>query len=283
MAKKKNTLTLDVQNVHRSFAMANFAAGAADSSATRDKRNVQRRIDAGGANTLITMRALVGVDTYEPDPKLTSAISYGGAMIRGEETLSLLDESNASAQANALVDAHEAMERFVKSVTAKLMYSKRGNIPVNQNDRHAAENRFGKKAAKENTPQYFEQIVAVVASRNCDPLFRLLKKHVNTLDERTKNGHYGNYAEIHRAVEFIRHSKTHGNGRFNPTELAKLPTHSQEIVKAFVRRSVMHNDNRILPTHDEVSDLLKREAEFCQIIYDAVSNEMDMLIDYKPN
>jgi hypothetical protein len=283
MAKKTNTLTDDVQNVHRSIAMANFAAGAAESSTTRDKAAVQKQIDAGKENLLITLKALVGIDIYEPDPKKTSAITYGGALIKGKETPSLLDEANASAQSNAIVNAHEAMERFIKAVASKFMYAKRKIVPVHKNDKKKAKNRFGKKLAAESTPQYFEQIVGQIASRNCHELFKMLNKYVSELESRSTKGHYGNYADIHDAVEFIRHSHTHSNGRFDENDLTDHPAQSQKIIKACVRRSVIHKDDRILPTHDQVSKLLAREAEFCQIIYDAISNELDMSVDYTPN
>lgn len=282
MAKKSNTLTPDVQELHRALALANFAASSSEASAKRDKQRIQRIIDAGNTGALITMAALVGTDTYEPDPTKTTAVSYGGTLIKGQETLALVDESNASAQAGALVDAHEAMELFVKSITAKFMYVNRGQIPVNQRDRRMAQLRFGTKASKENTPQYFQQIVAVLASRNCDSLFAILFKHVNGLLTRVANGHFGNYHEIHNAVEFIRHSKTHANGRFNPDELKKQAKHTQKIVLSCVGQSVIHRDQRILPSHKAASALMAREAEYSQILYDALSSALNMNLDYQP-
>lgn len=282
MAKKKNTLTADIQQLHRALALANFAASSSEASTKREKQRVQKIADAGNKTALITMAALVGCDTYEPDPKKTTAISYGGALIKGEETLSLLDESNASAQSNAIVDAHEALEAFFKNVTAIFMYANRGKIPVNQTDRRMMQRRFGKQAAQENTPLYFRQIVAVLASRNCSPLFEILFKYIDGLRDRVAKGHYGDHHDIHRAVEFIRHSKTHANGRFDPDELKKQPTHTQKIVASCVADSVIHRDKRILPSHKAVHDMLAREAEYCQILYDALSSAMNMELDYQP-
>lgn len=283
MAKKKNTLTPDIEQLHRALALAHFAASSSEASAKREKQRVQKTVDAGNKAVLITMAALVGCDTYEPDATKTSAVSYGGALITGPETLALLDESNASAQANALVDAHEAMEAFVKRVTSTFMYARRGQIPVNQTDRRMMQRRFGKKAAQENTPAYFRQIVATLASRNCDALFAIAFKHVAGLGDRVAKGHFGDHHEIHRAVEFIRHSKTHANGRFDPEELKKQPRHTQKVVTSCVGPSVIHRDDRILPCHKAVRDLLAREAEYGQILYDALSTAMSMELDYHPN
>jgi len=283
MAKKKNTLTPDVHQLHRALALANFAASSSEASTKREKQRVQKIADAGNKAALITMAALVGCDTYEPDPSKTTAISYGGALIKGDETLSLLDESNASAQANAIVNSHEAMEAFVKRVTAKFMFANRGLIPINQIDRRKMQGRFGKGAAKENTPQYFEQIVQVLASRNCAPLFAILFKHITGLRTRVANGHFGDHHDIHMAVEFIRHSKTHANGTFDSEELKKQPKHTQQIVVSCVGDSVIHRDKRILPSHKAVHDMLAREAEYCQILYDVITAAMNMELDYRPN
>jgi len=283
MAKKKNTLTDHVQRLHRALALANFAASSADASAKREKQRVQRIIDAGKEHALITMSALAGCDTYEPDPQKTTAVRYGAQLIRGHETLLLLDESNASSQAYVLVDAHEAMEEFVKAITAKYMYVHRGQIPVNQDDRRMMQRRFGKGAAAENTPTYFEQVVHVLAWRNCAPLFKILFKHVKGLAARVGNGHFGNYHDIHKAVEFIRHAKAHGNGRFDASELKKHPQLTVRIVESCIRRSVIHGDDRILPATNVTQDLLAREADYGQILYDALSNDMNLNIDYQPS
>ena len=283
MAKKKNTLKADIQQLHRALALANFAASSSQASSKRDKQRIQKIIQTGNKAALNTMAALVGYDTYELDPAKTTAISYGGAFIKGNETLDLLDETNASAQASAIVDSHEAMEAFVKNIAAKFMYAKRGQIPINQKDRKTAQRRSGKGAAKENTPQYFEQIVSVLAARNCSPLFDILFNHVKNLRDRVAKGHFGDHHEIHRAVEFIRHCKTHGNGRFDPGALKKQPQHTQKIVSSCVGSSVIHRDNRILPSHKATHDLVAREAEYGQILYDALTTAMNMELDYRPN
>jgi hypothetical protein len=283
MAKKTNTLTPHVQALHRALALSNFAASSSEASTKREKQRVQAVIDGGNKAALITMAALIGCDTYEPDPKKTTAVAYGGQLIKGEETLLLLDESNASAQANALVDAHEAMEVFVKAITAQFMYAFRGQIPVYQEDRRMMQRRFGKQAAAENTPQYFEQLVHVLAWRNCAPLFDILFKRIDGLSERVTKGHFGSYHEIHKAVEFVRHCKTHGNGRFNRDDLKKQPKHTIAIVESCIEKSVIHGDERILPSHKAAHDLLASEADYGQILYDAMSNGMDMELDYKPS
>lgn len=283
MAKKNNTLTEHAQQLHRALALANFGASTSESSTKREKSQVQKIIDKGNEKRLVTMSALLGCDTREPDPQKTTAVAYGAHLIKGEQTLGLLDEANATSQASALVDAHEAMESFLKAIAATYMYQYRGQIPVNQKDRRMMQRRFGNRSAAENTPIYFGQVVQVIASRNCDSLFKMLFKRVNGLAERVENGHYGNYHEIHKSVEFIRHAKTHSNGRFDSDDLAKLPKHTRQIVESCIQRSVIHSDDRILPTHKVAHHLLAREADFGQILYDALSNDMNMKIDYQPS
>ena len=282
MALKKNSLTPCVATFHQTLSLVNFTASSNDASSRRDIARVQKVLTSGNANSLMTGAAVVGCDIYEQDPEKTTAVHFGGKLIKGPDTLKLLEESNSQNQSNALVDAHEAMEDFVKCITSNFLFAKRGQIPINQKERRAVSTRFGKKAAAENTLPYFKQVTAVIASRNCDQLFATLFKYAKNLRPRVTNGHYGDYYEIHLAVEFIRHSKTHANGRFNVEALERLPKQTQAIVGSCVKASIIHSDDRILPTSQAVKGLISREAEFAQILYDELTQELEMQLDYKP-
>lgn len=74
MAQKQNSLTTDVQQVHKALSLANFAASSADASARRETEGVKRLLKGKNGNALITMAALPGCDVYEDQPKY---ISYG--------------------------------------------------------------------------------------------------------------------------------------------------------------------------------------------------------------
>ncbi len=283
MALKKNTLTEFIADFHQTLSLVNFTASSNDASSRRDIARVQRALNSGFAQSLMTGAAVIGSDVYEPDPAKAKLVSYGGKIIKGPDTLLLLEESNSQNQSNAIVDLHEAMEMFVRCITATFLYAKRGQIPINQKDRRAVATRYGKKAAKKNTLPYFKQLTSVLASRNCSQLFVLLFKYTSNLRARVAKGYFGDYYEIHLAVEFIRHSKTHANGKINLESLAGLPNNSQAIIRSCVRKSVMHGDVRILPTSKAVKDLISREAEFSQILYDELAREMNMQLDYKPS
>lgn len=283
MALKKNTLTACVAEFHQTLSLVNFTASSNDASSRRDITRAQRVLNSGNAQSLMTGAAVVGCDVYQPDPSKTTAVSYGGKLIKGPDTLLLLEESNSQNQSNAMVDAHEAMEMFVKCITATFLFGKRGQIPINQKDRRAVATRFGNKAAEENTLPYFKQLTSVLASRNCNPLFTLLFKYTSNLRTRVAKGHFGDHCEIHLAVEFIRHSKTHANGKINMESLAGLPKQTQAIIHSCVKKSIVHSDARILPTSKAVKDLISREAEFAQILYDELTQELNMQLDYIPS
>lgn len=283
MALKRNTLTECVAEFHQTLSLVNFTASSNDAASRRDIARAQQLLNGGNARSLMTGAAVVGCDVYEPDPTKTTAVHYGGKLIKGTDTLLLLEESNSQNQSNAMVDAHEAMETFVKCITATFLYAKRGQIPINQKDRRAVASRYGKKAAKENTLPYCRQLTNVLASRNCSPLFTLLFKYTSNLQARVARGHFGDHYEIHLAVEFIRHSKTHANGRINLESLAGLPKRTQAIIRSCVKKSIVHGDGRILPTSKAIKDLISREAEFAQILYDELTQELNMQLDYKPS
>jgi len=280
VAKKKNTLTKHVQEVHRTLASANFVAFASDTAAGRDRQQMQTWIDAGNGDRMILGAAVMGRDTYG-DP--FAAINYGAQNVTLGDTIQLIDEANAIAQADAIANGFEAMEAFVKNVTAEYLYGKRGQIPILQKVRQRAKNQFGKKAAAENTKPYFRQIVHVLAGRNCDPLFKILFKDVDGLRDRVATWRFGDLHEIHQAVEAIRHCKAHVNGRYDQDNFKSYPVSVQRFLRSCAKKSMIHGDARVMPTHKDASWLLTREAEYSQILYDALSTELGMKLDYKPN
>ena len=282
MAKQANTLTEDVRELHRKLALANFSAFTAEGAAKRDLRQARQLAERGRANQLITMAALVGIDTHQPDPADVFAVTYGAEMVRGRDAISVVEETNGNAQSDAIANAFEAMERFVADISAKYLYARRGHIPIHKNVKKRAKSRFGKKAAEKNTPLYFEQIVAQLSSRNCDDLFKILFKHSEGLRERIENYHFGDLHDIHAAVEHIRHRKTHANGRYDAEKSESLALQTRRIIQSLIRESVIHGDDRILPDYDQAKDLLAREAEYGQILYEHLSDELKMRIDYCP-
>lgn len=279
MAKKKNTLTPYVQALHRALSIANYAAFAADGAANRDTGRAQKLISDGKGNWLLTFAALAGQDIYSEEP---SSIAYGGGGVKGSDVPLLIQESITASQLNALENAYEAMDTFVKLVSGDFLYGKRGDVPILQKWRQQMRKRFGKGAAAENTPQYCHQIARTLAGHNCTPLFDLLFDHVSTLRERVAATRYGDLHDIHLAIEGVRHCSTHANGLYLEEDYVRLPKMSRVIIESLVRDSFIHKDKRILPAHNEVSNLLGREAEYGQLIYDGVSNALAMEVDYMP-
>ncbi len=163
----------------------------------------------------------MGIDIVnEPDPKKTSAITYGGALIKGKETLSLeLDEAKsrifsphihmrvAERPMQATGAIHQVFRCF--TVTRVIRGNDKTQSRIGRCIKESTQRRTSAKngkvglgcqgsSAAENTPRVF--VTRIVgpnsASRNCHTLFKMLNKYVSELESRSTNGHYGERTQI---------------------------------------------------------------------------------------
>ncbi len=279
MAKKGNTLTKHVQQAHRALVLANFMAHHSEGAARRDQTQFEKAINAGYTKNLITGAAVGALNIYAEQ---FACAGYGGVGFQGKELLTLINEANAMTQANAIANAYEVFEKFVRQVAVEYLYVRRGIVPIPNKDKQRMKKRFGNKTASENTKPWFCQLVKIRSRQNCQPLFKILFKQIPRLRDRVVNSYFGNLHSIHQAVETIRHCKTHANGRHNPDRFSKLPDDVQDIVGPCIKRSFLHQTQWILPSRKQSSDFIAREAEYAQILYDQLTRELGMKLDYTP-
>jgi len=248
----------------------------------RDAQRTTKIISEGKGNAILSGALLVGVGIDKSATQGVRAVAFGGGLYKQKDAIAAIEENCYQMQASCIAEGFEAVESYVKAVTSAFLYSKRQEGILKNKNRKTIATRIGDKLEKENTPQYFDQAVGVLASRNCERLFKILFKEVSTLKQAIEAHPYPILA-IHEAVEFIRHSKSHANGRVNADRFEELSKTAAAIVKSLIHSSIIHSDKRILPNQKEASDLLAREAEYCQIIYEAVSSDLNMKIDHKPS
>ncbi|MCE9553878.1 MAG: hypothetical protein K8T91_10960 [Planctomycetes bacterium] len=277
MARKKNTVTDAVKKLHNSLAVAHFVAFSHDASSSRDIKLAEGIISVGGVGALISGAAFNGYDTNESDPAKVRIVTYGVKAVLRKDILRLIDEGNAAVQSDSIATAYEVMETFIKDLAGNFLSYSGKHIPIDKRFQEKAKKSFAK-----NTPPYFKEVAKAMARQNCDGLYKLFFKHVDGLEERVRTYHRGDLHDSHRAVEAIRHLKTHEFGRYIPAKIKKCPTGAQHIVKACVRNSIIHKTDWILPTFKQAQDFLIREAEYGQILYQSVSEELGMKIDYLP-
>jgi len=280
MGKKGNRLTGHVKTVHRDLGHTLFIAFRNDRTAESQVTLVRRAIDSGRNMWLVTGCSIAALDIYAENPEW---VAYSGEGVRGKDMLKLLDEANCMVQAAALVSVYEAMERYLKAVAVEYLYVKRGTVPILNKYEKRLTKRFGKKAERENTKPWFRQMVSVLAWQNCQPLLKLLFKHVEGLRDRVNSFYTGDLEATHQTVEFIRHLTTHINGRYDEEQAKKLPKQALKQLTGCVKKSFLHAGERwILPAHKTVSWFISRETEFAQVIYDSLTKELGMKLDYTP-
>jgi hypothetical protein len=279
MAKKANILTPHIREVHHALALANFLAYRAETAAKRDISLIQRALTTGRGDILLIGATVAGLDIYANQPEW---VPYGGVMVKGKEQIGLISEANGMTQADVVATAYEAVERFVKQISVEYLYCMRGKIPIANNQKKRVARQFGKKVKPENTKPWFEQLVHVLAWQNCTPLFDLLFKHVPGLRGRIGNFAMGDLHVNHQAVEFIRHAKTHMNGRFDQTRFEKLSEGVKKRASLGIRKSFLHGVSWFLPAHNHVEGFVAREAEYAQLLYDALTHQLGMLLDWTP-
>lgn len=280
MAKKANTLTVYVKRVHDALCLANFMAYHAEDSAKRESSAMQKSIKPGNGtyHRLIGSRIL-GINIYSSK---YSFVSYGGAMAKDKDLIDLIAEANGMTQADAIATAYEAVELFVKAILVEYLYCRRGEVPLDKITKSRIKKQFGKKASSENTKPWFGQVVSVLASQNCDPLFDILYRRLPGLHDRVTKFSMCDLTVNHKTVEFIRHAKTHMNGRVDKSRLTKQPAEVQKRVAHTIRKSFLHEVPWFLPSYDLVREFITREAEFTQILYDAITTELAMVLDWTP-
>jgi len=279
VAKKGNTLTEHVKAVHWALGMVNFQSIHAEQSAHREVTRLKGAVTAGNVNLLLTSSSIVGIDIYAKEPE---AVAYSGNMVKGEELIDLVNETNSMTQADALTTAYEVMEDYVKKLTTEFLYCRRGEIPIANKQKQRVRSQFGKKAEPENTKPFFRQLVGVLAWQSAQPLFDLLFKHVDGLEGRVAGFPMGSLHISHQAIEAIRHCKTHANGRYDADRFNKLPKLVQLRVAACIRTSFLHNARWYLPTNNQTRGLIAREAEYAQLLYDSVARELGMNVEWTP-
>lgn len=280
MAKKGNTLTRHVRDAHHALGLANFIAFRAHVSAGREVRRIEKGINAGNGDFLITGASVAGCDIYADPPQW---VFYGGKLVKGEEQIELINEADGMVQADALVTAYEVMEQFVKKLTVEYLYCKRGSIPIENKWKQRTLRHFGRnKITPQNTKPWFEQVVGVLAAQNTQPLFAMLFKRIAGLHERIASFPMGDPHVTHRAVEFIRHCKTHANGRYDPNRLTSMLPEVQKQVAPCIRKSFLNATDWILPSHDEAREFIAREAEYAQLLYDTITRDLSMELEWTP-
>lgn len=279
MAKKGNTLTKHVEAAHHALGMVNFQSIHAEQSATRQIQRLKSAIGAGNSSLLITSSSVAGIDIYAPQPE---SVAYSGTTVKGGDLIHLVNETNSMTQADAVTTAYEVMEAYVKKLTAEFLYCQRGKIAIANKQKQRVRAQFGKKAEPENTKPFFRQLVGVLAWQNAQPLFDLLFKEVKGLEARVSGFRMGNLHVAHQAVEAIRHCKTHANGRYDIDRFTRLAPEVQNRLGGFIRKSFLHDALWYLPTNAQTRALIAREAEYAQVLYDSVSRELGMKIEWTP-
>ena len=271
LASKKNTITEHVQRVHHELAMIKLMASSFEGT-TRSA--LSERKEKG--LTSLSMTQLLGKYTTQ-EGRVTA--SYGGYRAHGDNWVALIDEAIRLVQLDAVGNAFEIIENFIKAVASELLYSERGRIPIDQKVRQQV---LQDRRLRENTPQYFSRVAKTLARHSGNELFKILFKYVPGLEESVSSAGKYDLRKIHRIVECFRHCKAHKNGRCGEEDYEHLPQAYRRIVKWCLKQSAVFGDQRILPEHTQIASLLTWECEFTQIIYEAISLKLGMEIDYKP-
>lgn len=92
-----------------------------------------------------------------------------------------------------------------------------------------------------------------------------------------------NCSAFFKSVRLVRHLIIHGRERIEKERLRCLSKDEQVFTQSLVRSSMLHSDRRLLPTSDDVSDMIWRLCSLAYVVYRETSQKCAMQQDYSPS
>ncbi len=212
------------------------------------------------------------------DGKYITRAPAGKRISIGPDVDRMAEEISGRMNASILTTLHETWEIYVKSAYAKLLFHLKDKLsPPKREGFHQAMRNW---RAYRNTPPYFRDYAQWSCRVDCSEALRVFGNWLAWDEIHVKLWNGMEWLAVARLLAFCRHRIVHNEGRVSEAQWKKLNKEQTKFVRAMMKKSILSEDERILPPAKMVGPLIEAIMSFAYGLYALVSQRCGCEVGY---
>lgn len=247
----------------------------ADPTRKKGNKDLEKQ---GGLGVHVRIATAMSIFNILHDGDYTMRVVVGKRNTKGRDVRPMAREVTGRVNASILIVAHEAWERYIKRAYARLLFSLKDELsPPRRKKFHRVTPQWRSYL---NTLAYFEDYARWSLGNDCSEALEFLCDHLAWDQIRYKQWQGMEWLEVVAVVAFCRHCIVHDEGRVCESRWRRLNRAQTAFVRAMMARSVLTEEERILPPKEMINRLIEAMMSLGYGLYVLLSQRCRFEVEY---